>query len=58
MSYIARVSFMTKDKSFEVGDIGLDSDIPKKSKKWVIEQSIVVKADSKEAKEIFKGEEE
>ena len=30
MSYIARVSFMTKDKSFEVGDIVLDSDIPKK----------------------------
>ena len=49
---------MPKDKSFEVGDIVLDSDIPKKSKKWVIEQSIVVKADSKEAKEIFKGEEE
>ena len=56
--YIARVGFMTKDKTIAIGDTVLDSDIPKKSKKWVIEQSIVVKADSKEAKEIFKGEEE
>ena len=56
--YIARVGFVTKDKSFAIGDKVLDSDIPKKSKKWMLEQSIIVKADSIEAKEILKDEEE
>tara|TARA_X000001388_G_C2233651_1_gene124285 strand:- start:4288 stop:4464 length:177 start_codon:yes stop_codon:yes gene_type:complete len=56
--WIARVGFVTKDKSFAIGDTVLDSDIPKKSKKWIVEQSIIVKADSIEAKELFKSEEE
>lgn len=56
--YIARVGFMTKDKTIAIGDTVLDSDIPKKSKKWMLEQSIIVKADSVEAKEILKEEEE
>ena len=30
----------------------LDSDIPKKSKKWMLEQSIIVKADSIEAMQL------
>jgi len=56
--YIARVGFVTKDKSFAVGDKVLDSDIPNKSKKWILEQAIVVKANSIEAKEILNEEEE
>jgi len=56
--YIARVGFMTKDKTIAIGDTVLDSDIPKKSKKWMLEQSIIVKADSDEAKDILKEEEE
>ena len=56
--YIARVGFMTKDKTIAIGDTVLDSDIPKKSKKWMLEQSIIVKAGSVEAKEILKEEEE
>ena len=56
--YIAKVGFMTKDKTVAIGDTVLDSDIPKKSKKWMLEQSIIVKADSIEAKEILKDEEE
>ncbi len=52
MKWIAQVGFVTKDKSFAIGDEVNDSDIPKKSKKWMIEQSIIVKAED------FKGEEE
>ena len=50
--YIARVGFVTKDKSFAIGDKVLDSDIPKKSKKWMLEQSIIVKAASIEAMQL------
>ena len=36
---------MVKDDVFEIGDIVDEKDIPKKSKKWLVDQGIIVKED-------------
>jgi hypothetical protein len=45
MKYEVKIGFMAKDEVYEIGDILEEKDIPKKSKKWLIDQSIIVKED-------------
>jgi 5-formaminoimidazole-4-carboxamide-1-beta-D-ribofuranosyl 5'-monophosphate synthetase len=43
--YVVEIEFMVKDDVFEIGDIVDEKDIPKKSKKWLVDQGIIVKED-------------
>ena len=43
--YVVEIEFMVKDDVFEIGDIDDEKDIPKKSKKWLGDQGIIVKED-------------
>ena len=43
--FIVKIEFMVKDDVFEIGDIVDEKDIPKKSKKWLVDQGIIVKED-------------
>lgn len=54
MKWIVNIGFITDKKSFEVGDILDESQVPKKSKKWLVEQNIIEKYDENK----FKKEEE
>ena len=45
MKYSVQIEFMVKDDVFEIGDIVDEKDIPKKSKKWLVDQGIIVKED-------------
>ena len=45
MKYKVEIEFMVKDDVFEIGDIVDEKDIPKKSKKWLVDQGIIVKED-------------
>jgi 5-formaminoimidazole-4-carboxamide-1-beta-D-ribofuranosyl 5'-monophosphate synthetase len=45
MMYVVEIEFMVKDDVFEIGDIVDEKDIPKKSKKWLVDQGIIVKED-------------
>ena len=43
--YVVEIEFMVKDDVFEIGDVVDEKDIPKKSKKWLVDQGIIVKED-------------
>lgn len=43
MKYKVEIGFMVGDSQFEEGQLLEEKDIPKKSKKWIIEQGIIVK---------------
>ena len=45
MMYVVEIEFMVKDDVFEIGDVVDEKDIPKKSKKWLVDQGIIVKED-------------
>ena len=45
MKYVVEIEFMVKDDVFEIGDVVDEKDIPKKSKKWLVDQGIIVKED-------------
>ena len=51
MKWIVNIGFITDKKSFEVGDILDESQVPKK---WLVEQNIIEKYDENK----FKKEEE
>ena len=50
MKYEVMVGFDTDKKRFEAGEILDEKDIPSKSKKWLLEQGIVVKYVEKKLK--------
>jgi len=50
MKYEVVNGFDTKDKRYEAGDVIEESVIPSKSKKWLLEQGIVVKYVEKKLK--------
>ena len=43
MKYEVMSGFETKEKRYEAGEVIDESVIPSKSKKWLIEQGIVIK---------------
>lgn len=50
MKYEVVSGFDTKDKRYEAGDVIEESVIPRKSKKWLVEQGIVIKYAEKKLK--------
>jgi|TARA_R100001163_G_C5067744_1_gene207134 hypothetical protein len=50
MKYEVKIGFMNGSNSFEVGDIIMEAQIPKKSKKWMLEQGIIEKYDENAGK--------
>tara|TARA_R100000458_G_C8231913_1_gene213378 strand:- start:805 stop:1038 length:234 start_codon:yes stop_codon:yes gene_type:complete len=50
MKYEVLIGFMVKEDIFEVGDIITESQIPKKSKKLLLDQKVIEKFDENKGK--------
>tara|TARA_Y100000590_G_scaffold421068_1_gene524370 strand:- start:170 stop:439 length:270 start_codon:yes stop_codon:yes gene_type:complete len=50
MKYLVVIGFVNQNREFKVGELLDEKDIPKKSKKWLLEQGIIVKKTQAELK--------
>lgn len=58
MKYLVKTNIYVDDKEIKAGTVIDDNAIPKKSKKWLLEQNIIEKSDGKNKPTNIEQEEE